>query len=436
MEKSILHDNKIDIKNGNKSGAMVTFQLGQLFAASYMFNNLMKSLTGSDVMFDPIDILKGIFKPDEKDKDKTLEERSRDALGKLVNQLPMASIFTGGRIPLSEAFKGLSTGFKYATNQDNEYGQKYSLEDVKDDMIGSAAYWLLPTGYGQLRKTTKGLSMFDDKLPVKGSYTKKGNLRFSVDDTVGERVKASLFGQYATKHAQDYIDSGYKSIDKSKLDEMKDLKMNSTDYKKLKKGINESGTSSEDKLNYIKDLDISNKKKNILASGVMKKDIDMKEYSKYDSLNEYKYAKENPSKYQTIRAITTYDNYKQIQKDLSEIKADVDRNGKTISNSRFKKVVNYVNSLKLTAVQKAMLIKQEYPSFKQYDNKIAQYINKQNYDFRQKATILKGLGFSNYDKQIINYVKEHYQSTDEQVQVLKDMGFKTYEYNGKIYIKR
>lgn len=433
---SILHDNKIDLKNKNKSGAMVTFQLGQLFAASYMFNNLMKSLTGSDVMFDPIDILKGIFKPDDKDKDKTLEERSRDALGKLVNQLPMASIFTGGRIPLSEAFKGVSTGFKYATNQKNEYGQKYSLEDVKDDMIGSAAYWLLPTGYGQIKKTVKGLSMFDDKLPVKGSYTKSGNLRFSVDDTASERVKASLFGQYATKHAQDYIDSEFESINKSKLDEMKDLKMNSTDYKKLKKGINESGTSSEDKLNYIKDLDISNKKKNILASGVMKKDIDMKEYSKYDSLNEYKYAKENPSKYQTIRAITTYNNYKQIQKDLSEIKADVDRNGKTISNSRFKKVVNYVNSLKLTAVQKAMLIKQEYPSFKQYDNKIAQYINKQNYDFRQKATILKGLGFSNYDNQIINYVKEHYQSTDEQVQVLKDMGFKTYEYNGKIYIKR
>ena len=174
--------------------------------------------------------------------------------------------------------------------------------------------------------------MFDDKLPVKGSYTKKGNLRFSVDDTASERVKASLFGQYATKHAQDYIDSGFESINKSKLDEMKNLKMNSTDYKKLKKGINESGTRSEDKLNYIKDLDISNKKKNILASGVMKKDIDMKEYSKYDSLNEFKYAKENPSKYQTIRAITTYDNYKQIQKDLSEIKADVDRNGKTISN--------------------------------------------------------------------------------------------------------
>lgn len=431
---SMIHDNKMDLKSGNKSGAMVVFQLGQLFGASYLFNNLMKSLTGSDVMFDPIDILKDIIKP--KDDDKTLEERAREGIGKVIDQLPMASIFTGGRIPISEAFKGGSTAFKYASGRENEYGQKYTLNDVKDDFLESVAYWLLPTGYGQIRKTTKGLSMYDKDLDVKGSYTDSGNLRFTADDTIGEKIKASLFGQYATKHSQDYIDSGYKSIDKSKLDELKDLKMNSTEYRKYRQGLTDAGTKKEEKLNYIKDLDVSNKKKNIMASNLMKKDFNVKEYSKFDSLEEYNYFKKNPSKYQTITAITDYKNYKDISKYIKDIKADVDRNGNVISNSRFKKVAQYVNSLNLTAVQKAMILKEEFPSFKQYDNKIAQYINKQNYSFLEKSTILKGLGFKNYDKQIISYIQEHYKTIDEQIEMLEKLGFKTYEYNGRTYVKR
>ena len=432
---SMIHDNKMDIKSGNKSGAMVVFQLGQLFGASYLFNNLMKSLTGSDVMFDPIDMLKDIFKPD-KDDDKSLEERTREALGKIVNQLPFASIFTGGRIPISEAFKGGTTGLKYATGQTNKYGQKYKLEDVKDDFLDSIAYWILPTGYGQARKTAKGLSMYDDKLPVKGSYTKSGNLRFSADDTIQERIKTSLFGQYASKNAQDYIDSGYKSINKSKLDEMKDLKMNSTDYRKYRKGLSEAGTKKAEKLDFINKLDISNKKKNIMASNVMKRDINMKEYNKYKSYEEFDYAYKNPDKYRMITTITDYEKYKEISKNISDIKADVDRKGNAISGSRMKKVINYVNSLNLSAVQKAMIIKQEYPSFTKYDKQIAQHINKQNLNFVQKAKILKGLGFKSYDSQIIDYVKNNYKSIEEQIEILKDMGFKTYTYNGKTYVKR
>ncbi|MBO6244197.1 MAG: hypothetical protein J6O41_06515, partial [Clostridia bacterium] len=175
---------------------------------------------------------------------------------------------------------------------------------------------------------------------------------------------------------------------------------------------------------------------NIMASNLMKKDFNVKEYSKFDSLEEYNYSKKNPAKYQTITAITDYKNYKDISKYIKDIKADVDRNGNVISNSRFKKVAQYVNSLNLTAVQKAMILKEEFPSFKQYDNKIAQYINKQNYSFLEKSTILKGLGFKNYDKQIISYIQEHYKNIDEQIEMLEKLGFKTYEYNGRTYVKR
>ena len=245
---SLIHDNKIDVKNGNKSGATVLFQMGQLAAMSYMFNNFMKSLTGSGVMLDPIDILKKIFNPD--DDDKTLEERAEETLGEIIDQIPMASIFTGGgRIPITEAFTGSGTFLKKITGQTDNYGNKIKWSDVKDDVIESAFYWLLPTGYGQIKKTAKGVSMYSGKLPTAGSYTNSGNLRFTADKTPAGITKAFLFGQYSSKEAQDYIDSGYKAISKNKIQEMKDLNMTSSEYKKFSKEMTDA-TKTTDSNNY------------------------------------------------------------------------------------------------------------------------------------------------------------------------------------------
>ena len=433
---SLIHDNKIDIQKGDKTALGVTFELGQLFAASYMFNTMMKSLTGSDVMIDPIDMLLKIFRPDDRDKDKSIVERAQEVLGEFINQLPFANLVTGGgRIPISEAFTGVSTLGKKLTGGTDNYGNEISWGDVKDDLTESLAYWVLPTGYGQIRKTVKGLSMYDDKLPVAGSYTDSGNLRFSAEDTPFGRVKAGLFGQYSSKYAQDYIDSGYKSINASKLDEMKDLDMNSTEYRNYREGLSEAGTSIEDKLDYINSLDVPYADKDIMASNVAKKDIDMKEYNKYGSYEEFNYAQKNPAKYQVMKYIGGYDTYKNYEKEINDIKADYDRNGKAITNSRKNKVIKYVNSLNLTKAQKAMLIKEQYPSFTKYDKEIASYINSQNIRYIEKASILKQLGFTAYDRQIINYIRQNYRTVEEQQEELEKLGFKVYNYNGKTYVR-
>ena len=433
---SLVHDNKIDIQKGNKTALGVSFELGQLFAASYMFNTMMKALTGSDVMIDPIDMLLKIFKPKDDDKDEGIVKRAQKVLGEFINQLPFANLVTGGgRIPISEAFTGAKTlGTKLMGGTDN-YGNEISWGDVGDDLKESLAYWILPTGYGQIRKTVKGLSMYDDKLPIAGSYTDSGNLRFSAEDTPFGKIKAGLFGQYSSKYAQDYIDSGYKSINASKLDEMKDLDMNSTEYRDYREGLSAAGTSIEDKLNYISDLDVSDEDKTIMASNVAKKDIDMAEYKKFGSYDEFNYAQKNPAKYEVMKLVGGYDTYKNYEKAISEITADYDRNGKAITNSRKNKVIKYVNSLNLTRAQKAMLIKEQYPSFTQYDSQIASYVNNQNMSFIQKAGILKQLGFKAYDRQIINYIRENYRTTEEQQEELEKLGFKIYNYNGKTYVR-
>lgn len=243
---SLIHDNKIDIQSGNKTGATVVFQLGQLAAMSYLFNNFMKSVTGSAVMIDPIDLLKKIFNPDD---DKDIGEKATEVLGDVLDDMPFASIFNGGRIPVGEAFKGGTTLFKTATNQTDSYGNKYKWSDVKDDIIESSFYWLLPTGYGQMRKSIKGAQMYSGKLPTAGSYTKSGNLRFSADESTKGKIKAVLFGQYSSEEAQKYVESGYKTISKNKIQEMKDLNMTSSEYKKFSKEMTDA-TKTTDSNNY------------------------------------------------------------------------------------------------------------------------------------------------------------------------------------------
>lgn len=523
---SIVHDNKMDIKSGNKSGATVLFQLGQLATMSYFVNNFMKSLTGSDFMIDPIDLLKDILGVNDDDEEATIEQRTQKVLGKIFNNLPFVSFLTGGRIPVGEAFKGVETFVKYATGGKDSYGNKITLDDVKKDTIASGYYWLLPTGYGQLKKTTKGLSMYDKNLPVAGSYTDSGNLRFTADESAGGKIKAALFGQYSSKEADDYISSNYKTINANKIDEMKQLNMTSSEYRKYRQGLTDAGKTTDDNgytkyidnsnntywydkenkivydndyntvnksissltkankkeqvFDYINSLDMSiaqknkilnaeyggettdsygnvkytreeevynnglkkyentkgttywvntktgyvyntsgklaknygtlspvkeektywydreNKKlydskyntvdTNILSSLTKeKKVIDISDYNKYNSFDEYEYASNNPDKYAIIKQITSYDKYNQYNKKIKDIK-DNSINDKN-------EVIKYVNSLNLSIPQKAMFIKTYYKSFKTYDKQIIEYIDNQKLSMTEKIKILTGLGF-------------------------------------------
>ena len=48
---------------------------------------------------------------------------------------------------------------------------------------------------------------------------------------------------------KEFVVNWEKSIDKRNLDEMKDLKMNSEEYKDYRKGLSDAGTKKKDKLN-------------------------------------------------------------------------------------------------------------------------------------------------------------------------------------------
>ena len=307
----------------------------------------MKALTGSDVMFDPIKILMDIFAPPDDDEEEiNYEERATKAIGQIIDQLPMASIFTGGRIPISEAFTGVSTLGKKLTGQKGDFGTEITWDDVKDDLIASAFYYLMPTGFGQLKKTAQGLGMYGQVLPepieqaldiyhneninLPGNYTKTGRFKYEAPDTTEGKVQAALFGRNANANAQEYREKGYLPLTEKAAIEARDANLPISEYREykdnLKKVADEAKANdesqSEAKADFIYNLPYDSDQKNVLINGALnrKNPVDIDEYGKYGTLEELDYANKNPEKYNVIRQISSYEKYQEYQDWIQNLK--------------------------------------------------------------------------------------------------------------------
>lgn len=115
----------------------------------------------------------------------------------------------------------------------------------------------------------------------------------------------------------------------------------------------------------------------------------------YTNKEEIDYSYENPTKYSTIRQITTYQKYNSYKNEIDKIKDKYDN-----ANERKYAVISYVNNLNLSIPQKAMLIKMNYSSFRDYDNQIIEYINSQDLTIQEKTGILTELGFTVRDGRV------------------------------------
>ena len=154
-----------------------------------------------------------------------------------------------------------------------------------------------------------------------------------------------------------------------------------------------------EKAAYVADLDLTNAQKNALINGETdrKEPIDLTGYntSVYSSFEEFEYAKENPGKYTVSKAVGGYDAYRTYSSELYDIKADKDKNGKSISGSRKEKVLDYINSLDADYGEKLILFKSEYTADDTYNYEIIDYLNsRDDISYEEMETILKELGFT------------------------------------------
>ena len=421
-----------DIENGllrnAKTAAKVTSTFFQLAVAQHLFGKAFEAVAGYNPAFDIIEaIIKACgFDDDEEDED-TVLDNIEEALFALAEDMPYANLFVGGgRIPVSSA---LPIGELW--RGEDQYGNEKPRGEILKEAV---PYYILPGGYGQIKKTVNGLKMFDDDFPVAGSYTDSGNLRFPIEDTPANRIHAAIFGQYASKNAREYFDEGYAPLKEKQIEEYKELDVPIADYWKYREGLSGLKTLNE-KGDYIGGLDLSVEKKNLLINNIAGREtpIDMTDYHKYSDFEEFDFATRYPEKYKVLQeqglsvkeykekyeeSVFMYTDdfswaannpeqyavskavsddvteYKKYTADLYNIKADKDKNGKSISGSRKKKVVDYINGLNIDYGAKIILFKKEYSSDDTYNKEILEYLNgRSDITYAEKVTILTELGF-------------------------------------------
>lgn len=76
--------------------------------------------------------------------------------------------------------------------------------------------------------------------------------------------------------------------------------------------------------------------------------------------------------------------YNQYLEEIGNIEADKTASGKSINGTRKRKIIAYLNSLDLTPLQRAILLKQSYKSFRSYDGQIINTIRNSNLNDEDK----------------------------------------------------
>ena len=425
----MFEDTPQDVKNK----ARLVKGYATAFLGAYMYNALYSSLVGRDAAFDPISIIEDLF-GDLFDDDDDDEDDVQDALlglgENILQEVPfVGGLLGGGRVPMSSAlpYSSDSTPFESMLNDVTEG----NWDSFGKELLKPLYYLAMPVGGGQLKKTVEGLAMFDDDLPVSGSYTDSGKLRFPVEKTVGNVAQAAVFGQYASKNAREYFDEGYAPLSEKQIQEYIDLDIPIRDYREYRAGLKGKDSAGE-KLAYIDSLDLPIRKQNILANNVVdrKEPIDMADWDKYDGLEEYDYAKKYPEKHQfleangiSVKQYNSFDDdtkdawswayknpgkyamskavtsdlmeYRQYSNDLGEIRADKDSNGNSISGSAKQKKLDYINSLNIDYGAKLILYKSQYKSDDLYNYEIVEYLNSiDEFSYEDRIDILEELGFT------------------------------------------
>ncbi len=425
----------------NESVAKLAKGYATMFIGANVYNALYSSLTGRDAAFDPIGIIQELLSDLFDDEEDEPADIIMNLTDNLLEEVPfVGGLLGGGRVPISSALPyddGILGAFE-GTITDLTEGDLKNL--TKEWLSSAGAYLLLPAGGGQIKKTAQGLSMFlDDDLPIAGSYTDSGKLRFTVEETMDEMIKAGFFGQYASKTARQYFDENRSPLNDKKTQELIDLDVPIEKYWEYQDGLKALGEHAtlNEKGDYIANLEgFTVEQKNLLINNIADRDepIDLTGYENYSDFQEFDFATRYPEKYAVLqecgisvseykekyeeKAIIYTDDfswasnnadkytlskavtndlteYKKYTSDLSSIKSDKDKSGNSISGSAKRKKVAYINSLDIEKGAKLILFKSQYKSDDTYNYEIVEYLNdRDDISRKEMETILTELGFT------------------------------------------
>ena len=240
----------------------------------------------------------------------------------------------------------------------------------------------------------------DTSLSKKQKYEKVK----AIQDEINKLAKEGLDGYTQLNKTDNYAIVGdreyYKDGDEWKKVSEKELEMLNSlglDLDEKSLYIDSKDAISEIKEDYKEELekatdeerDVLNKQKKIDIINAIKKS------GLTDEAKAYLYTK-SYGDYATVNALNNLGISMNDYLDLESQNFTSDKyiNGKTVPNSKKRKTMNYINSMNLTMEQKVILAKLKYPSMKEYNPQIIQYIQNNRYlDYDEKKKLLEKLGF-------------------------------------------
>ena len=420
----------------------------KMFFGAWIYNQITEKFVGRKAAFSPADTIQEIYDTVQNPNLK-FNDKASDILQNLTQDIPfVGGLIGGGRLPISSlanplnAIKGEST--------------------LGDEAKKAIFYTMLPFGGGQLKKTFEGASLYLNNKEVKGSYNKKGELKFEAKTDPLSVTKNLLFGKYSSEEAQEYTSNGYLPIDEKTMKKLKEQNISISEYRtyqtdkktlglseiksdKNKDGKSISGSSSAKKSIKIMESSYSKKEKNFLLSQVsstktpvtvndlntlprekkfyqfyyslsedgrntFKKELKEYDISSTELINYYNQKKKLNSEYtsayvkEKLTEYITNSNFNNETKWYLYTKDYGNKSDKTLADKFNLKFDEYAN-----VIQYSNYITKKYPGNK-YSNvrkkQIFNYINGLKLNSAQKSFLYKKAGYSNITTKntIIKYI--------------------------------
>ncbi len=377
----------------------------KMFFGAYLYNIFSEKITGRKSAFSPIDMAIEDLNTIS-DDNMNLGEKIKNIATDTAQELPfVGGMLGGGRLPIQAAIpydnplEMVTETFTDLGNIFDEEKKKTAIQNLKKEWSKPVYYLALPFAGGQIKKTIEGLSMYDENLPVAGSYTNSGKLRFEAPtDTLG-KMQAAIFGQYASKNARDYFNNGESPLTEKQINTALEGNFSMNEYREYKKGINEvkkeakenKTSQTEAVYNYVYNLPIDESQKNVLLNNTLGysdtvrdkneyikfvdnnnktywydeknnklynrhyKEVDIEKiddliqysnkkdisnYGDYSSLDEFNYAVKNPTKYKAIKQIANYSDYVEYKNEIEDISDEYSEELSQAITSKQKAVIN------------------------------------------------------------------------------------------------
>ena len=171
-----------------------------LFLANNIFNSVTEKVTGSRILFDPIDAFSDAVTDDET----TAVEKVGRLFGEYLSNTPEGQLIAS--LYPEYGMLGLPGRAKLFGDYDpTRYGGGLLfMEGVKDPLFKL----LPPFGGEQIKRTLEGVKSWSQ-----GYITnRKGNIRFLVEQSPERLVQMALFGKYSIPEAREYFEKGRKPL--------------------------------------------------------------------------------------------------------------------------------------------------------------------------------------------------------------------------------